>query len=268
MDWDAAYSNADHVADSATYPPRLKMAASAFRAEIGARARLDIQYGPADRERLDLFMPEGDPKGLAIFVHGGYWHRNDKNMYSHLAVGALARGWAVAVPGYTLCPLVRVHEITQEIRAAVMKAAELVEGPINLAGHSAGGHLVSRMLCTDVDLPEAVARRLRQVVSISGVHDLRPLLKTRMNDMLKLDEAEAVAESAALATPREGARIFCWVGAAELPEFVRQNKLLANIWTGLGAHTRTFEAPGKHHLNVVEDLADPKSLLVDKWLKN
>ena len=48
----------------------------------------------------------------------------------------------------------------------------------------------------------------------------------------------------------------CWVGSAERPEFVRQNALLANIWTGLGAQTCTIEEPGRHHFDVIDGLAD------------
>jgi acetyl esterase/lipase len=194
---------------------------------------------------------------LFVFVHGGYWMAFDKSTWSHLARGALARGWAVAIPSYTLAPEARLSEITREIAAAVTFAAAEVGGGLRLAGHSAGGHLVTRMLCEDAPpLP-----RLSQVISISGLHDLRPLLATEMNEKLQLDDAAAAAESAALRKPIAGARVVCWVGADERPEFVRQTDLLANIWTGLGAETRAVHASGKHHFNVIEDLADPESEL-------
>jgi len=35
----------------------------------------------------------------------------------------------------------------------------------------------------------------------------------------------------------------CWVGSAEVRNFIRQNALLANIWTGLGAQTCTVKNP-------------------------
>ena len=35
----------------------------------------------------------------------------------------------------------------------------------------------------------------------------------------------------------DGARITCWAGGGERAEFLRQNALLANIWTGLSATT-------------------------------
>lgn len=82
-----------------------------------------------------------------------------------------------------------------------------------------------------------------------------------MNASLNIDAAEARAESPALLEPLPGARLACWVGAAERSEFVRQNALLANAWTGLGATTLRVEEPDRHHFNVVDGLADPAHAL-------
>jgi acetyl esterase/lipase len=180
----------------------------------------------------------------------------DQTFLSHLAAGPLAHGHAVAMPTYTLCPDIRVSGIVAEVAAAVEAAAALVAGPLRLAGHSAGGHLAARMVCADTPLPPAVRARLANVVSISGLHDLRPLTRTRMNETLRLDAAEAAAQSPALAEPLPGTRLACWVGAAERSEFVRQSALLANAWTGLGAATLRVEEPDRHHFDVVDGLAD------------
>ncbi len=264
MDWDDAYNNRGHIEGAESYPPRWASEAAAFRDRLAAagRAQLDIPYGATARERLDLFLPEGVALGLVVFVHGGYWRAFSKSDWSHFAGGALAHGWAVAMPGYTLCPQIKVSGITRQVAAAIAVAARSLGGPIRLAGHSAGGHLVARMACEAPPLPEAVAARIVSVLSISGVHDLRPLLRTAINGDLRLDRAEAMAESPALLTPREGIPVTCWVGADERPEFRRQNALLANVWTGCGAATREVEEPGKHHFNVIEPLADRDSALV------
>jgi hypothetical protein len=52
------------------------------------------------------------------------------------------------------------------------------------------------------------------------------------------------------------ARITCWVGGNERAEFLRQNALLANIWTGLGATTATVVEPDKHHFTIIDGLSD------------
>ena len=57
--------------------------AKAYRAKLAdaARAKLDLLYGDGERNRFDLFLPEQTPKGLVVFVHGGYWVRFDKSYW-------------------------------------------------------------------------------------------------------------------------------------------------------------------------------------------
>jgi arylformamidase len=257
--WDDAYSNGANIPGGDRWPAAWVAPAEDFRNRLSGigRAKLGIAYGAPPRNRLDLFLPEGTPKGLVVFVHGGYWMALDNSYWSHLAGGAVAHGYAVAMPSYTLCPEVRLSQIVPEIGAAIAKAAELMEGSIMLTGHSAGGHLVSRMICATTPLPPALCARIRNVVSISGLHDLRPLRNTGMNETLRIDEAEALAESPALLRPIDGARITCWAGGAERAEFLRQNALLANVWTGLGATTCAVVEPDRHHFNIIDGLADP-----------
>ena len=258
-DWDNAYANSANIAGSERWPTAWVEPAQAFRDALSSegRARLDITYGGGRRNRLDLFLPSATPKGLVVFIHGGYWMAFDKSFWSHLANGAVSSGFAVAMPSYTLCPEIRIAGIVQEIGEAIGKAAGLVDGPLMLTGHSAGGHLASRMVTATTPLAADVARRIRHVVSISGLHDLRPIMRTEMNATLAIDEQEALAESPALLRPMDGARITCWAGGGERAEFLRQNALLANIWTGLDATTSTVVEPDRHHYSIVDGLADP-----------
>ncbi|NNU79855.1 alpha/beta hydrolase [Halovulum dunhuangense] len=267
-DWDDAYANRDHVPDADAIFARWPAEAQAFRDRLGAdgRARLDLSYGPAPRNRYDLFLPEAAAEGLVVWVHGGYWRAFDKSLWSHFAEGIVAAGWAVAMPSYSLAPTAPIPVITREIAASIAAAAQEVPGPIRLTGHSAGGHLVSRVACTDTTLPEQVLARVAHILSVSGVHDLRPLLRLAMNADFKLDAATAHAESPALLTPRDGVRVTAWVGGDERPEFVRQTTLLANVWTGMGADMAQVITPLRHHFDVIDDFRDPRSALVQALL--
>ena len=251
-DLDTAYANAPFIPGAEGYAPAWAARAAAFRGAMGARARLDLPYGPGARQRFDLFLPEGAARGLMVFVHGGYWRAFGRGDWSHLAAGAVARGWAVALPGYTLAPGARIGRMTEEIAAALgAMAAEVPAVPIVLTGHSAGGHLAARMLCPDMAGPlGAVAGRLARVVPISPLSDLRPMVALSMNADWRLDAVEAAAESPALHRPRPGTEVHVWVGEEERPVFLDQARWLAHAW---GAPLTI--AAGRHHFDVIEDLS-------------
>ena len=266
-DWADAYANVPNIPGGEAYPERWAEDAQAFRnAGSFAQAELKTPYGDGQRNWYDLFAPHTKARGTLVFVHGGYWMRFDPSSFSHFAAGALARGWAVAMPCYTLCPDIAVSGITNEIGKAITQIAARTDGPIVLAGHSAGGHLVTRMLCDDSPIAPDVLARISRVMSISGVHDLRPLLAAPQNDTLKMDTAMAAAESPALHWPKGEAPLICWVGAGERAEFLRQNALLASIWLGLGARTQSVEEPDMHHFSVIEGLQQPDSPITEALL--
>ena len=254
-DLDDAYANGAYIAGADAYPDRWSETAAAFRDSLGARARLGLHYGPSERMALDHFLPEGEVLGTLIFVHGGYWLKFDRSYWSHLAAGALARGWAVAMPSYDLCPDVRIAGITQQVAQAVMKVAGACSGPISLAGHSAGGHLVARMLAPGM-LPVSVRNRLTHVVPISPLADLEPFLRTSMNADFGMDAAMARAESP-VHQPAPDVPVTVWVGDAERPAFLDQARWLADAW---GCDHVVI--PGEHHFNIIDALADSASELI------
>lgn len=255
MDLTRDYANADFIPDGAGYPARWAAAAAAFRALHPPRL---LSYGPGARECIDLFLPAGPMAGLLVFVHGGYWRAFGRADWSHLAAGPLARGWAVALPSHDLCPAVRIGQITRQVRAAVLRAAEAVPGPLVLAGHSAGGHLVARMACADIALP--VLGRVRRVVPISPLSNLAPLMATAMNADLHIDPPEAAAESPLL-HPRPAVPVSIRVGGAERPAFLDQARWLGRAWDA-----PVVVEPGRHHFDIVAGMAAGGSDLTEALL--
>ena len=256
MDWDDAYANAAYIPDAADFPPRWARQSAAFRAALGDRAQIGLRYGDSDRQVFDLFHPEAVLKGTVVFVHGGYWRAFDRSIWSHLAAGPLGQGWSVAMPSYDLCPEVRIGQITRQIADAVQDIAARTTGPISLTGHSAGGHLVARML--DPSLTSgSLSARLHRVVPISPLSDLRPLMRTAMNADFQLTEQEARAESPVLMTKRHDTPVSVWVGGQERPAFLDQAGWLVKAWGA--AHVIV---PDRHHFDVIDALADAKSDLV------
>ncbi|OYU38333.1 MAG: alpha/beta hydrolase [Pseudorhodobacter sp. PARRP1] len=259
MDMTREYQNGAFIAGSETMPALWASKAAQFRADLGPRARLDLPYGSAPRNRFDLFLPETTPKGLMVFIHGGYWISTDKSLWSHLAAGALARGWACALPGYTLAPEARIAQITSEVEAAILAACAEVAGPLVVTGHSAGGHLSARM--GNPDRSAALQSRLSRIVPISPLAELEPLAETDMQAKLHLDAAEIAAESPArhaLTTPAH-----IWVGGIERPAFLWQARTLSENW-----NCGWTVDPGTHHFSVIDALESPNSALMNTCLSD
>ena len=85
MDINDAYANGAYIEGADAFPGRWASAAANWREQ--AVSRLDLSYGPDERQQMDLFLPSGEPKGLAMFIHGGYWRAFGRKDWSHLAAG-------------------------------------------------------------------------------------------------------------------------------------------------------------------------------------
>ncbi len=266
INWDQAFANAPFIPDGEKYAAHWAGEAEAYRQSliVSDQIKVDVPYGQHARERMDLIRPLGKPKGLMFFVHGGFWRAFDKSFWTHFAKGALYHDYLVVIPNFSLCPEIRLSSIPNQITTAIESAAQIIkEGPIFLIGHGSGGQMVSRMICADSPLSIQTQSRIAKVLSISGIHDLRPLLNTVINQELQLDLSEARRESPALLEPIPNTELVCWVGGDERPEFLRQSELLANIWHGRGVQTAEVILPGLHHFNVIDKLQSHRGDFLD-----
>ncbi|WP_310620070.1 alpha/beta hydrolase [Flexibacterium corallicola] len=260
-DWDTAYSNSRAVPEAHQIFQSWAALSERYRQEMPCE--LDIAYGGGQRERFDIFHSANKPpKGLVVYVHGGYWKAFDKNSSSFIAGGLNSHGYSVAVPSYSLCPQVSISDIRNQIAKSIECAAERIDGPIILSGHSAGAQLVARMICADTQLPDYILGRIQNVVGISGVYDLRPIINTSMNQELLIDEKEARVESPSLKDPASGKKMACWVGAQELPEFLKQSRDLYRSWKNSDCHIQYQEAQFQNHFTVLSDMTEAASPLV------
>src|SRR5262249_62157341 len=99
---DAAYNNTDAVPTVDAI--RADWAARSASVRQRRRGLLDLPYGDAPRQRLDLFLADNPSAPTLMFIHGGHWQRNDKGPYGFIVEGPLAHGINIAVVEYTLAP--------------------------------------------------------------------------------------------------------------------------------------------------------------------
>jgi arylformamidase len=251
---DAAYNNPAAVPESAALLAEWRTSSEAFR--TAHAQHLDQRYGPRERNTWDLF-PAADPKApCLVFIHGGYWQRNSKDMFSNLIAGPYAHGWAAALPGYTLAPDATLKEITAEIHAALDWLAEHgpshgIAGPVVLSGWSAGGHLTAMALGHP---------RVAAGLSISGVFELGPVRDTYLNEKLRLTDAEILSHSP-LRLPPVNKPLAIAYGTAELPPLVSDSRDLHAMRAAAHAPGPLLPVSGANHFTIMHELRDTGGML-------
>jgi len=270
---DTLYNNRAAVPD---HPQDLeRWAANSARTREALAHRADIAYGPHPRETLDLYtLPEADGP-LLVYIHGGYWQALSKadNAFVAAAFAGPAALANVALLNYPLAPEADMDRIVASIRRAVLflwrEAAPLGFDPhrIFVCGHSAGGHLTAMALLTDWSRLDgaAPADLVKGGISISGLHDLRPIQQTYLNDKLGMDPAVAERNSPLLLLPGFKGPLpplVCCVGGAETAGFHQQQHDFVTAWQGRGHSPVTaITAPERHHFNIIDTLAQPGQAL-------
>lgn len=235
--------------------------------------RTDLRYGPNPGERLDLFLPAGTPRGTYLYIHGGYWRALTKEDYSFVAGPFVDQGIAVAVMEYDLCPHVTIATIVDECRRAVQWLAREgpthgLAGPLVAGGSSAGGHLAAMLFATDWTSQGFARSPLAGGVSLSGVHDLRPLVNFSFNRDFRLDDAEAWRQSPLAYRSLTKAPFVIACGSAETSEFIRQSRILWDAWPDVRRPAGgPLTIPGGDHFTVQLDHADAHSAITRATLE-
>jgi acetyl esterase/lipase len=247
---DDAYNNSAAVAGSAAKVAEWTQRSAVFRERHGGE--LDLAYGPRPRNRLDLFRSGAPDAPLLVYIHGGYWQRNQKDFYSCLGEGPLAHGIDMAFVGYTLAPDATMTDIVEEIRAAVRwlrregERLRVARGGLIVSGWSAGGHLTAMAM----HLPEVDAG-----LAISGVYDVEPCRLNYLNEKLRMTPQEAEAVSPIRHLPQRSGPLAIAYGGDELPELRRQSEDYGRALQAAGLRADVFALAGHDHFSILEELA-------------
>ena len=114
------------------------------------------------------------------------------------------------------------------------------------------------------DLP---AQPASGALSISGLFDLEPLRHAPfLQADLKLSPASVARLSPAFFARPKGARLYATVGLDESDEFIRQNRLIRDVW-GPTAVPVCETLPGANHFTVLQGLVDPAGRLHELALR-
>ena len=238
-------------------------------AETRSRHRhvLDIAYGDGPRQKLDVFVPEGlsGPAPVHIFIHGGYWRANDRENYHFVAESVLRAGAIAVFPEYTLMPGARMAQLVHEVRQAAMwvggHIAEHGGDParISASGHSAGAHLASYLAALAPHEHGFPATRIKALLLVSGIYDLRPITTSFLQPEIGLTPDEVNEWSPCEATQAPETRITLAVGKAETEPFHLQAQDFAFAAGRRGAQVERLTISAHDHMTIVRDMGRPET---------
>jgi arylformamidase len=254
---EAEYNNRGLVPE---YPQFLERYTSESKVARETRAFTTHRFGAQPGATLDLFAAN-NADALLVFIHGGYWRALTKEEFSFIAPAYVSRRIAVAVLNYDVCPNISMAGIIDECVAALHYLHRIPNIPKRwlIAGHSAGGHLTAAMWSPLAKLSNEVRAAIVGGMTISGVHDLDPMVDFSINADLGMTREEAHRLSPAALAPRVEAPLIIATGNNESSEFRRQAKLLYDAWPSVCQVQRAglVYPAGLHHFSIVEKFADP-----------
>ncbi|WP_334374615.1 alpha/beta hydrolase [Bradyrhizobium sp. AZCC 1719] len=160
----------------------------------GVKVERDVKYGPADRNLLDIFLPEtaASARPVLIFVHGGAFVGGNKRrtptspFYDNVMLWAARNGFIGVNVTYRLAPLSPWPAGAEDLATAVNWVTDTIgerggnPTRIYLMGHSAGAVHVATYV-SHPELHKIKGGSLAGAIMISGIYDLTamPLADTQ-----------------------------------------------------------------------------------------
>ena len=230
--------------------------------------RLDVAYGPAPDERLDLFFPANPVSApVHLFVHGGYWRANVKEDYAFVAAPVVAAGGIAAIVEYTLMPKARMAALVDQVRRAAQwlarNAASFGGDPSRLSasGTSAGGQLAFYLAARRPQEDQLPHASVRSLLLVSGIYDLDPITRSFVQPEIGLTADEVRDWSPVGAQVSRDTRFMLAVGSAETAPFHEQADTLQAVITRQGGAAERLLVRGADHMSIMLEMGTPATVL-------
>ena len=217
----------------------------------------DLIYGISIDETLDLCLAEVNDSPLVIFIHGGYWQLLSKNDCLFPAKDFFDEGISYCSIDYTLAPHANIDEMIEQCIRAVQWLYQSAikygydEKKFFLIGSSAGAHLATMTMLTDWENYDLPADIIKGCTLLSGVYDIRPIVKTYINEPLNLDMQTASMLSPLFKVRSHTANLIISWGENETNEFKRQSIEFDKKWKACGNTSHLLEVKGNNHFDIV-----------------
>ena len=249
---------------------------------FGVRVERDLKYGPAERNLLDVFMPQATTSGrpVLIFVHGGAFVSGNKRrtpdspFYDNVMLWAVKNGFIGVNMTYRLAPQFPWPAGAEDIASAVQWVSKEIgerggdPSRIYLMGHSAGAiHVASY-----VSHPEFYKVKnggLKGAIMVSGIYDLTAGARNEPErSYFGSDPSRYASQSSLPGLLKTDIPLMAVSSELDPPVFVGQLEQLkeATCKRPIGC-ARTLMLPQHSHMSEVYSINTPDTRLTDQILE-
>lgn len=251
-------------------PPDGLIMGGGFSVEVLA----DIPYrddpeADPHKHKLDLYLPKGKTGfPVLFFVHGGSWSRGDRKLYALVGETFARNGIGTVVISYRLSPKVKhpahIEDVARAFAWTRRNIARHGGRPerILVAGHSAGGHLVS-LLATDpkyLAAEKLTQKDIRAVISISGVYSfvypdtlekLENFIGLKMTTVLGTDHAVYIDASPLRHVTGQEPPFLLLCASNDFPDCDVKSRKFQGRLAKAGVPAEYHEIPNRGHINIM-----------------
>lgn len=214
-----------------------------------------LAYGEHPRQRLDVYHPVGEDRGIVIvFFYGGSWRFGDRAGYRFVAESLTRRGITVVIPDYRLHPEITFPAFVEDGAMALRWVRDNRVKPgarLFVMGHSAGAHIAA-LLALD---PRYQARDgLAGLIGIAGPYDFLPMTAPRTRAVFGTLADDPVTQPITFASPAAPPALLIH-GATDTTVYPRNSQNLAAALRSAGVPARLSLYPDRGHVDIMLGLS-------------
>ncbi len=230
----------------------------------GYEVHLDLAYGAAEFQKLDVYVPEGQADGRAavVFFHGGRWSFGGKREYRYVAQALAAAGFVAVVCDYRKYPQVRFPAFVEDGAAATAWALANLERygvdprKIFVMGHSSGAHIGALITMDERYLARhgLESSALAGLVLMSGPFDFFPIRGEELRDIFGPEERHASSQPLRFARS-DAPPMLLLHGRRDRTVYPANTARLASAVRERGGRVRALFYPQLSHTNILGALS-------------
>jgi acetyl esterase/lipase len=215
-----------------------------------------VSYGDDPHQVAELYRPDGEPRGVVVVIHGGFWKaKYDRSLGQPLSASLAEAGWVAWNLEYRRVGTGGgVPETLDDVAAGIDALADVEDldtSTVVTLGHSAGGHLAAWAAARGrfERWPERVP--VTAVVSQAGVLDLHAAHHLRLGGGAVeafLGHPPGPGDDAVdpLRQVPLDVRLWCVHGSSDATVPISQSRAYVAAATAAGAWADLIEVDGDH----------------------